>query len=468
MYFAISIKGKHEMNHLLNKAILPSFICTSVLFFELIIANCAYAVSDIKKTENCKNVHQKMYPSQLTQLLKSLQIGRKNQTTNQYPKNKENTKLAQSKNLNTIPEFLVFAGGGAPRYNEIALEKNVLYFQRTLKQLGYQPSAASAYFANGNDGKATIRYIDNQGNQQFKVPNIPNLLGASTLENLESWFQKAIANKLEKPIFFYFTGHGTTDHKNLNNNSMVLWNEKFVTVQSFSQILDKLPEQNPVTVVMAQCYSGSFANIIYQGGNPKNPIALQTRCGFFATIKSLPSVGCTPSVNEADYKDYSSSFFAGLSGKNRIGKVVASADYDKDNKISYREAHAFAKVDEQSMDLPISTSENWLQEQLSDKDAELLLQKPIIEVVKTARLEQKYVVNSLAKILTWDLNKSSVYNYEKTGKNKNDSIEKKAYAQRLIIELINISTEKKVRDTGNQQQISILDRLLKCEGGSPK
>jgi hypothetical protein len=72
-------------------------------------------------------------------------------------------------------------------------------------------------------------------------------------------------------------------------------------------------------------------------------------------------VGCTPAVNEADYRDYSSSFFAGLSGRDRTGKPVPSADYDGDGKVSYAEAHAFAKVDEYTTDLPISTSETWLQ-----------------------------------------------------------------------------------------------------------
>lgn len=41
---------------------------------------------------------------------------------------------------------------GAPDYNEIALEKNVLYFQRSLSTVGFIPSLASLFFANGNDG----------------------------------------------------------------------------------------------------------------------------------------------------------------------------------------------------------------------------------------------------------------------------------------------------------------------------
>ena len=148
-------------------------------------------------------------------------------------------------------------------------------------------------------------------------------------------------------------------------------------------MLDKMPTQTSVVTMMAQCFSGSFANFIYEGGDTKRPVALQTRCGFFATIKTLPSVGCTPEVNEADYRDYSSSFFAGLSGRDRIGKAVNSADYNKDGRVAYAEAHAFAKVDEESIDLPISTSEAWLQRQFSQQQQTAILSQPISKILQT-------------------------------------------------------------------------------------
>lgn len=376
---------------------------------------------------------------------------------------KQDKAVTDSKNnLN----FLVLAGGGAPDHNEIALEKNVLYFQRTLKELGYNQSRASVYFANGNDGEATIRYIDDTGNEKFKVPAIPELKGASTLSNLESWVQQASKTPTQ-PILMYFTGHGIPNEKDLNNNSLTLWNRQSMSVKQFSTMLDKMPQETPVAVVMAQCFSGSFANFIYTGGDPKRPVALQTRCGFFATIKTLPSVGCTPLVNEADYKDYSSSFFAGLSGKNRIGQPVASADYNKDNKVSYAEAHAFAKVDEQTMDLPISTSESWLQEKASSKDIETILHQPISEIIKTARPEQKYVVNSIVKMFNWNITKSYGYNYGLLSEDKYDTEEKQAYLKRLGMELIDISMENNIRKSQNQQQIAILNKLLKCESSAP-
>jgi hypothetical protein len=362
--------------------------------------------------------------------------------------------------------FLVLAGGGAPDHNEIALEKNVLYFQRTLQQLGYEPSYASIYFANGNDGEATIRYIDDTGKQQFKAPAIPNLKGASTLDNLQSWMQ-SVSKTPQKPILMYFTGHGIPNKEDWNNNALTLWNRQSMSVKQLSIMLDKMSQETPVAVVMAQCFSGSFANFIYQGGDPRRPVALQARCGFFATIKTLPSVGCTPLVNEADYKDYSSSFFAGLSGKNRIGQPVASADYNKDNKISYAEAHAFAKVDEQTMDLPISTSSSWLQEKASTSYMGRIFKQPMSEILKTARPEQKHVVNSIVRMFNWNLNKSYAYNFDQSGKNEFDTEEKQAYIKRLGMELIDISMENSIRKSKNKQQIAILNKLLKCESSAP-
>ncbi|WP_193196348.1 caspase family protein [Nostoc sp. MG11] len=367
----------------------------------------------------------------------------------------------------SAPKFLVVGGGGAPSFNEIALEKNVLFFQRTLQFMGYNPKqVASIFFANGNDGQASIRYIDQQGRQQFKRPNIPYLKGAITLSNLERYFQQLAQQKNPKTSFLYFTGHGGLNEQDLDNNSFYLWNKQQLSVRQFSQMLDKMSAKTPVVAMMAQCFSGSFANFIYEGGDPKRPVALQTRCGFFATIKSLPSVGCTPEVNEADYRDYSSSFFAGLSGRDRTGKAVSSADYNKDGRIAYAEAHAFAKVDEKSIDLPISTSEAWLQNKFSVKPEKTILSQSISQILQTARPEQSYVVNSLVNRFELDKQKPVLQSLNSVNSQKIQTDEQQADLKRLEMELINIAVEKQIRTSRNQKDINTLERLVKCESGS--
>ena len=381
---------------------------------------------------------------------------------------KQETQSTNCQPNHTEPNFLVVGGGGAPSYNEIALEKNILYFQRILKHLGYRPSSAVVFFANGNDQQATVRYLDSQRNEKFKVPNIPHLQGSATVEN----FQKSLKNTLgktdKKPLFFYFTGHGHLNKQNDDNNAMILWKKELVTVRRFSNLLDKLPQDRQIVAMMAQCFSGSFANFIYQEGIPGKPLALQTRCGFFATISTLPSVGCTPEVNEADYQDYSSSFFAGLSGVNRVGKAVSSADYNRDGRVSYAEAHAFAKVDEKSPDLPVSTSEVWLQRKITKTDIDRILSEPIVKFINIARPEQKYVLTSLAKLLQFNPQNSYWQNFEKILADKSINQVTQAYQLRLFMQLINIGIEQKIRSQKNSQDLEILNRLIDCEASSWK
>ncbi|NER81542.1 MAG: caspase family protein [Leptolyngbya sp. SIO1D8] len=366
--------------------------------------------------------------------------------------------------------FLVVAGGGAPSYNEIALEKNVQYFQRSLAHMGWNPAFATVLFANGTDGRASVRYLDLLGRERFKVPNIDYLTGAATETAVRQWFQDASSNQSDMRhclTFFYFTGHGNLNKDNADNNDLILWEEGLLSVQELAGMLDQWPPEIPFVTMMAQCYSGAFANLIYENGDASQPVALQTRCGFFATVKTRPSVGCTPLVNEADYRDYSSSFFAGLSGQDRVGHPISSADYDANGQISFAEAHAFAKVDGETSDWPISTSESWLQEQASTEQIKAILQQPMQAGLAQARPEQQYVITALAAKLGYDL--QMAFENSPTPQEKLLGFSQEilsAYRMRLRMELVNVGVEARLRSEGNQEAIATLEKLLGCEASS--
>jgi len=360
--------------------------------------------------------------------------------------------------------FLVVAGGGSPRNNEIALEKNVLYFQRTLQALGFNPAIATIFFANGNDGQATVRYRL-QGQELFKAPEIPNLKGAATLANITGWFQQQANSGDRRSLFFYFTGHGDKNEGNTDNNELILWGNQRLSVQELSRQLDSLGSDRRIVTMMAQCYSGSFANFIYASGQPGLNLAAQTRCGFFATIKTNTSVGCTPEVDESDYRDYSSSFFAGLSGRDRLGQAVASADYNRDGKVSYAEAHAFAKVDGRTTDLPVSTSEVWLHSQRSEAEKQQILGQSMRSLLASARPEQKYVVETLAQQFGLSLDTSFLAG-EQAARRRGLNEVQSAYVTRLGMELLNIGLEQQLRASGNSTLLNALQRLLACEASA--
>lgn len=366
--------------------------------------------------------------------------------------------------------FLVAAGGGAPGYNEIALEKNVRYFQRTLAHMGWNPGIATILFANGTDGQPTVRYIGLFGRERFKAPDIDDLNGASTLANVQEWLQaypQTANGSSNCPTFLYFTGHGALNSQNPDDNSMILWDEDLLSVQELAGILDQWPADVPFVTMMAQCYSGSFANLIYEGGDPSQSVALQTRCGFFATVKTRPSVGCTPLVNEADYRDYSSSFFAGLSGRDRLGDPVPSADYNTDGKVSFAEAHAFAKVDGETSDWPISTAESWLQEQTSEAQIQEILAIPMQTLLAQARPEQQYVIQALSEKLNYDLQTpfTDAPAPQQGWLGPPQDI-LTAYQMRLQMELVAVGTEAHLRAEGNTTKIATLNKLLDCESGT--
>jgi hypothetical protein len=353
-------------------------------------------------------------------------------------------------------DFLAIGGGQSKESTEIALEKNMRYFQRTLKVLGYAPSQMTYLFASGRSGEVSVRYLDRQGQERFKVAEVPYLAGGATWANIRAWFQQR--NDRSNPLFVYFTGHGLKNRANPDNNTFTVWQESPVSVQQFARQLDGMTGRPPVTVMMAQCYGGSFANIIYQDGNPNNPVAAQERCGFFGTTRERVSVGCTPEVDEADYRDYSSSFWAGLSGRDRLGRPVPSADFNGDGRVSYAEAHAFAKVDNATTDVPVSTSEIWLQRQADATLRQQVRQQPIQKYLLMANPSQKYSLQGLVKFLGWNPQLSFAAN-SRTSSFSDE--QKQAFVMRLELELVNIANSQKLKAN------PILTRLQSCEERSP-
>jgi hypothetical protein len=73
------------------------------------------------------------------------------------------------------------------------------------------------------------------------------------------------------------------------------------------------------------------------------------------------AAGCTPEVNEAEYHDFTSYFFAALSGRDRAGHPTnASADFDGDGTVEMNEAFLFAVMNDPSIDVPVNTSDVFL------------------------------------------------------------------------------------------------------------
>lgn len=120
-------------------------------------------------------------------------------------------------------------------------------------------------------------------------------------------------------------------------------------------------------------------------------------------------------------------------------------------------------MDEETTDLPVSTSEVWLQRRATRRDRRRVLTTPMAEVMRSGRPEQRHVVEGLSRKLGFRVSLSWV---ENVGTAELKTEEQGAQAERLHMELLNIDMERKLRASGTPGAREVLERLLRCEGGS--
>jgi hypothetical protein len=277
--------------------------------------------------------------------------------------------------------FLTIGGGSSASNNQVSLEKNILYLQRFLQDAGLSRLPHEILFSDGAGGTRDLQFYDPKAvaprvnellaeifdrerylTTQYRAHQIPHLWGPSSRQSLGRWFD-TVGRTLRDGdrLFIYYTGHGGRGSGNPPaNQTLALWNEGDMTVKEFTSLLDKLPARVDVVLVMVQCFGGGFADVIYTDGDQSKPLSPRHRCGFFATIPTRFAAGCTADVDEENYHEYSTYFWAALYGKTRMGDVIAPPDYDHDGKVSLAEAHAYALIHSQTVDISMKTSDAFL------------------------------------------------------------------------------------------------------------
>ena len=277
---------------------------------------------------------------------------------------------------------LTIGGGYSPSGNQISLEKNVLFFTRVLDETNASPDRHDVLFADGNDPRRDVQYLDvetpiprvvellarvfsetDHQYERYRDHELPRDAESATRVHLTEWFDEIGRTLAEGDrLVIYVTAHGgaSADKKRPRNSQLHLWDGDDVTVEEFVKELDKIAPQVPVVIVMVQCYSGGFADVIFDDGNDKRGATRHNRCGFFATSHDRVAAGCTPDIDEADYREYSSAFWAAILGRSRVDEPVPSADYNGDGVVSFDEAHASVLIHSDTIDIPVRTSDAFL------------------------------------------------------------------------------------------------------------
>ena len=278
--------------------------------------------------------------------------------------------------------FLTIGGGYSPTGNQISLEKNVILFEKLLGESYAKPVPHDIFFADGEHPGRDLQFLDREHktpevnrflatvfqqtrylSYQYRSNQLQHLNGPSRRATINRWFDTT-GRELQSGdrLFLYVTAHGgrASDKKTPRNTSLYLWNHERFQMRELVSLLDKLDPQVQVVTVMVQCYSGGFANLIFQGGDDKQKLSSSNRCGFFATVHDRMAAGCTPDVNEENYHEYSSYFWEALRGQTRQGKEISRPDYNEDGIVSFAEAHAYCLLRSPTIDLSVKTSDRFL------------------------------------------------------------------------------------------------------------
>lgn len=282
--------------------------------------------------------------------------------------------------------ILVLGGGYSPSGNQVSLESNVKYFRKIRSKIGLGEASMHTYFADGKEKGRDLQFYD----PDFAVPQVNLILaelfgktkgisnqyrsnkllpdGTASIPNLDKWLSQRKKSDLIQKNIIYFTGHGGKgDSKNPHNTTAYLWSNSRLKVNELVKKLDELPLKQSTILVMVQCYSGGFANILFQDGDPKKGVSEHARAGFFSTVQNRVAAGCTPDIREENYQEYSTSFWEALSGQTRTGSTIIKPDYNADGKTSLIEAHSYVSIHSNTIDIPIKTSDILLRKYLPDE-----------------------------------------------------------------------------------------------------
>jgi hypothetical protein len=145
-------------------------------------------------------------------------------------------------------------------------------------------------------------------------------------------------------LLVFVTDHGTSNPRDPLDNRITLWGaHESLSVRGLRGLLASLPAQVRVVSLMSQCYSGGFAYLYDLRSRAQLPSG--AACGYFSSTADRPAYGCYPEVRGAEAVGHAFEFLQALSSKG-----------------GFSAAHASVLVSDQSPDVPLRSSEVFLDE----------------------------------------------------------------------------------------------------------
>lgn len=270
-------------------------------------------------------------------------------------------------------EHVWLIGGGSNRDDSQAqIEQNVIWTAQVLRTL-LGERQLHIYFTDGHDqGADTVESrpdVDSRLEPLARVyehrSSAAYLYRNHRVQGVEGGTDRGVlVPRLEKSFrqlqpgdqaLLFFHGHGSKPDREKAEHRIWLWNNTWLGVRHVEQLLSLAPAGVTVRMMFMQCYAGGFARAVqmYDG----------SRCGFFSTSAELTSEGCSPMTDAGGYRDYTTYFLAALAGRTRNGQPLPrNPDLNRDGRVSPFEAHLYVFAESRGTDIPVSTSEDFLEQ----------------------------------------------------------------------------------------------------------
>jgi thiol-disulfide isomerase/thioredoxin len=264
---------------------------------------------------------------------------------------------------------LLINGGHQPASNYLSHLHHIEGMLGVLEQRGVARGRIDVFSADGEDSSADLAVRDTLPSEFWLIDGTrvgQRLRPRTELTNTEwdgiqvhparlaalrEWFETA---RLElgagDRLLIFVTDHGTGNREDPDNGAISLWNES-LPVQELKGLLERLPQGVQVIMVMSQCYSGTFASAMYLGDSsqPSGNV-----CGFFSTTRDLRAYGCYPEGRDRDTIGHAFRFI------DALGHRATTA-----------EAHLEVLVTDDTPDVPLRTSDVYLERLVSEEAAAL-------------------------------------------------------------------------------------------------